>query len=719
LQDHRNLCEDFISVTSIDDEEISFCFDVDVTPDADIERVQAEIFYAIENYLNPPIYFYTLKELLDKKIPVDEIFNGPVLEHGFIETEQLEKTNLRSVIYTSDIINLVMDIEGVTAVRNFLMTKYDEAGQPVDNFKNLKWCMKITPDHKPVLRIDRSKIILFKDLFPFRANYDEVRDSILFLHALQSRNKLTGLQDDLPVPAGLHRDTESYWPVQYDFPLTYGIGEAGLPLAVSNERRAQQHQLKAYLMFYEQLLADFFSQLSNAYLLFSTKDIKHTYHAQFLNDIAGIKEDIYKRDAANSIMLEDVLGDPDSTKQPKSEWQGLYEPKDLFEDRRSRFLDHLLARFAESFNEYAMLMYRIKYDKTSNSSQQEKIGFNKMTGAKIKTLNNYPDISANRGKAYDYFPQDAAFGIDNARLWDTDNVSGLEKRICSLAAIENEQRRFLYCMRKIKIVCNERKEGDVMKCYHSFSVTTLEGMTMVSEEYVSKADAEKARLDAITFGGELINYLFDTVGSELQLIGGGTGTTGAILLKKKYDDKPTAMSDAAKFAAEFSKECIDPAGLHLIEHILLRPRDIGFDLMQVCLHGCDCLCELDPYSFRASVVLPYWPDDFDNMYFRQYFENKIREEAPAHVMLKVCWLDYELMREFEVRYKRWIDMLARYSFNKKTNRNDFLDANNKMVEILKNLHSEYPLASLHDCEESEEPGNVVVLGRTVLGTFKN
>src|SRR6185312_9378223 len=141
LQDHRNLCEDFVSVTTVDDEEIAFCFDVDVKPSADIEKVEAEIFYAIENYLNPSVDFYSLKELLHKKTPVDEIFEGVVLQHGFIDTTQLENTQLRSVIYTSDIINLLVDIDGVIAIRNFVMTKYGADGKPVPGFLGLKWCM--------------------------------------------------------------------------------------------------------------------------------------------------------------------------------------------------------------------------------------------------------------------------------------------------------------------------------------------------------------------------------------------------------------------------------------------------------------------------------------------------------------------------------------------------------------------------------------------------
>lgn len=713
LHEHRNLCEDFLSVTTVDDEKIAFCFDVDVKPEADIEKIQAEIFYAIENYLNPSVDFYSLKEMLDKKIPVDEIFNGTALTHGFIDTAQLEKTQLRSVIHTSDIINLLMDIPGVIAIRNFVMTKYDNSGQAVPGYIGLKWCMDITPFHKPVLSIARSKILLFKNQFPFLARYEEVHDTILVLHAQRTRAKLNGTADDIPIQVGDNRDTESYWPVQYDFPQTYGIGEYGLPSTATEQRIAQQRQLKAYLMFYEQLLADFMSQLTHSHQLFSTDNIKQTYYARFLENIKDL-DPVYNT-ASPTGRLKDLLLQQDATTPAKNGWQQLYEPGQLFEDRRSRFLDHLLARFAESFNDYATLMYTINYQERS----EEKIEFAELTGAKIDTLINYADISGNRGKAFNYFPQKNDFTIDSAQLWDTKNVSGLEKRISFLTAIKDYTRRFLYCIKNVEIVCNEKKEGDVLKCYHTFSFTTSGGITLASIEYEKKTDAEKAAIEAIQAGGDIANYLFDAPASQLQLIGGGDGTTGSVLLLKVYPDRDTAMADAAKVAEEFAEECNDPVGLHLIEHILLRPRDADFKRMDVCLDDCDCFCEWDPYSFRASVVLPYWPGHFDSMAFRQYFENKMREEAPAHVMLKICWLSNELMRQFEIAYKTWIEKLAAYSFDKAANLVDFRIANDDMITILGKLHSEYPLATLHDCDESKEGSNVVVLGKTVLGTFKN
>ena len=718
LQERRNLCEDFLEVTTVEDEEIAFCFDVDVKPAADIEKVEAEIFYAIENYLNPSVDFFSLKERLELGIPVDEIFEGVVLEHGFIDTQQLEKTQLRSVVYTSDIINLLMDIDGVLAIRNFVMTKYGDNGKPVPGFLGLKWCMKISPYHKPVLSIDKSKILLFKNQFPFIARYEEVYDTVSMFHAQRSRAKLFGTQDDLPLPIGTVRDTSSFWPLQYDFPQTYGIGEAGLPANATQERISQQRQLKAYLMFFEQLLADFLTQLTEAPKLFSTADITHTYFASFLGDIKDIKP-IYTFDGLD-FELHDAIINADSATTVKNRWKPLYEPTPLYEDRRGRFLDHMLARFAESFNDYALMLYRLNYEDRSET----KIDFATIKNARIFTLMNYPDISANRGKAFNYFPQKADFSIDTAQLWDTKNVSGLEKRICSLTGIADYSRRFLYCIQNIEIICTEKpvmENGvEVLHCFHSFHITSIGGTVMTSKEYEKKSDAEAAVMEVIERAKDTASYSVQENGGKFYI------QLGDILMSEAgFNSSGEAQDEIKAIAAEFSAGCKDPEGLHLLEHILLRPRMVPepekkFDLMPVCLHECDCPCELDPYSFRASVVLPYWPGHFDNMAFREYFETRIREEAPAHVMLKICWLNNDLLREFEIRYKKWIEALALYAFDQKqANLLSFRDANDKMIEILSQLHSEYPLANLHDCEESKEGSNTVVLGRTVLGTFKN
>jgi hypothetical protein len=137
-------------------------------------------------------------------------------------------------------------------------------------------------------------------------------------------------------------------------------------------------------------------------------------------------------------------------------------------------------------------MYTINY----NDMTEEKIDFTDITNAKIRTLKNYDDISSNRGRAYDYFPQKDDFTVDTIRLWDTDNVSGLEKRISALTGIANSNRRFLYCIKNIEIICNEKavtvNGQEKITCFHSFQVTSFNGIVLISPEYEKKTDAQAA-----------------------------------------------------------------------------------------------------------------------------------------------------------------------------------------------------------------------------------
>jgi hypothetical protein len=131
LHKHRNLDEDYCQIKGVEVEDVAVCADIEVAPDADIERVQAKIWFEIAQYLNPPVPFYTLQELMDAGVAVEDIFNGPALSNGFIKTEELEAAGLKTVLRTSDIINRLMDIDGVVAVNQLQLSKYDAEGNVV------------------------------------------------------------------------------------------------------------------------------------------------------------------------------------------------------------------------------------------------------------------------------------------------------------------------------------------------------------------------------------------------------------------------------------------------------------------------------------------------------------------------------------------------------------------------------------------------------------
>ncbi|MDZ7581806.1 MAG: hypothetical protein U5R30_14750 [Deltaproteobacteria bacterium] len=256
LDAHRNLCEDFLSIKTVQSEWVAVCADIEVKKNADLEAVQARVYHEIEKYFNPPINYYTLKELLDEGLCADEVFNGPCVNFaftcsggpvftkpGFIKTAELDASELRRTIYTSDIINLLMDLEEVVSIKNVLLRKYDANGNPVG--PSQKWCLDITPLHQPVLGIEKSKILFFKDGIPYIVKQREFQNTLKHLRAMARKAAYVEPNQVLDLPHGTYRQTDQFFSIQNDFPQTYGIGEPGLSATASNERVAQARQLKA------------------------------------------------------------------------------------------------------------------------------------------------------------------------------------------------------------------------------------------------------------------------------------------------------------------------------------------------------------------------------------------------------------------------------------------------------------------------------------------
>jgi hypothetical protein len=407
LHKNRNLCEDFICFNIIEPKEFILCAEIDLAFDADIDEVEASIFYEVQKYLTPPVKFYTLQEMFDKGKRADEIFEGPLLEHGFIDDDELEASFIRNTIRLSDIIQIIMDIEGVLAVRDVIVRP--ASGEVMSDDK---WIIKVNEKGKlnqPVIDVQGSRIVYYKDILPFRADEDKVKDDLQKRRDKEHRKLISS--EDIPIPEGQFRDIEQYYSFQNHFPQNYGISQTGLPGSATEKRKARAKQLKAYLLFYDQVLADYFSQLAHVKELFSlNKEVKKTYFTQVVLSVKDVEKDgLYEKDIP----------------QLKKKIQELAEDKDLFFKRRNIFLDHLLARFAENFNEYVWLMYSLN----GNQAKED------MIETKLNFLKEYRAISSERGMAFNYRDKD--------NLWDTYNVSGLEHRLARLLGFENYQRRNL------------------------------------------------------------------------------------------------------------------------------------------------------------------------------------------------------------------------------------------------------------------------------------
>ncbi|MFV0436028.1 MAG: hypothetical protein ACK5PS_01345 [Desulfopila sp.] len=396
LDRHRNLAEEFCSIRVVDIEEIGVCAEVEVSPASDIEWVQARIWFVLERYFNPPVPLYSFKEMADGAEPVEEIFNGPALASGFVRRGDLTAADLKTELNLSDIINLLMDIDGVITVRGLQLVKYDGQGRPVGGVAGSTWQLPLTSGHQPRLYLGGSRFLFFAGGLPFLPRADEAADTLQQLRGAVERPKLAGGGGDLLPSAGSYRDPGRYYPLQYTLPELYGIGPQGLPLGASPSRRGQARQLKAYLMVFEQLLANAFAQLGHLADLFSLDpDVADSYFTRMLGE-----EDIRGAGAIVEGLSPEAL-------------QAMTERRQEFYQRRNRFLDHLLARFGEQFAEYGLVL-------TSLVGRQAAL--NRLIHDKIKLLATYPRISRDRARAFDYKNEPNA----------PENVAGLARRIALL-----------------------------------------------------------------------------------------------------------------------------------------------------------------------------------------------------------------------------------------------------------------------------------------------
>jgi uncharacterized protein len=97
---------------------------------------------------------------------------------------------------------------------------------------------------------------------------------------------------------------------------------------------------------------------------------------------------------------------------------------DNYVQRRNKFLDHLLARFAEHFNEYVFLMHRLYSGDSDRAVIRHKTDF----------LKDYHNMSTSRGSGFDYY------NPLPAEMQEV-NVPGMEKRISRMLGFNNYKRK--------------------------------------------------------------------------------------------------------------------------------------------------------------------------------------------------------------------------------------------------------------------------------------
>ena len=294
LMAHRNLCEDFVDIYILCKQETGVCADIELEDNADAEKVYLTMVEKLRQFFSPSPQFYTLQQLLDKQKPIDEIFAGRPYNitesHGFVDTEELEQLKLRKEIHLSDVYNLLFGIEGIRAVRDLRL----QFCNPDQKLPGSNWKFHIPQNHIPDFSLQCSGFQFTRNGIPVPVDFEKFEGlfEINFLHNGKILYQQPSPYLDGEIPIGTYRgDLADYHSIQNEFPRVYGIAEGGLSDNASPLRKAQAYQLKGYLLFFDQLLANYLAQLKNIRSLFAmSSQPKVENHTYFINQLTTVPD---------------------------------------------------------------------------------------------------------------------------------------------------------------------------------------------------------------------------------------------------------------------------------------------------------------------------------------------------------------------------------------------------------------------------------------------
>ncbi|WP_428242855.1 hypothetical protein [Gynuella sp.] len=676
LHANRSLCEDFVTFSAVETEPYRLCGNIELQKDASVNEVKARILFAVQNYLAPVVHNYRLSEVLAKTkadgrhYRSDDIFNGPSLTCGFILDDELRQAELRSEIRLSDLINILMDIPGILAVTELIITPVTAMVAVED-----RWRQTIPAGKKAVLDQAGSRLIFHKGVMPIVPQPDQVEAELTTLQQQQRLKLDTASNEDLPIPLGHFRNPGQYTSLQHDFPSIYGLGDTGVPPGLDPNHPAKVLQLRAYLLFMEQILANYFAQLAHIRELFCTDPTQlRSYFYQTVNSFTDWQK---------------IYADAD----PVASLENQIEDKVNLVDRRSRFLDHLIARFAEQFTDLAHIMY-----------SSFEVGPETLIQYKCEFLKQYPSLSRDRSLAYNYHLQ------DDEALWNSDNISGLERRLTALLGIRNSRRRNLS-----EISYDIYAEIDTtpddefrFRIRHRLSNAIL----LSSSTHYSTTEEATAAMTTAIFHASNPNGYSRKLSSNQKHYFNIVNDNGEVVARRiEYFDQPEMMESAIAELIDYLRLNYSDEGLYLIENILLWPEQPDDPFLPVCVdRQCDSCEEHDPYSYRIHIILPAYAARFSNQDFRHFAESVIRAEVPAHIMPKICWISQADMASLESVYRAWISVKSgRTSADRQT----ILQS---LIERLYNIKNVYPTEQLYDCSDPATDSRFI-LNNTALGSL--
>jgi hypothetical protein len=579
----RNLCEDINGdVIILKPVEIAIKAEIQIEASKVPEEVLAQIYRILQIAINRPVTYSTEREMLKRGYTIDQIYCGPMLTNGLISDGDLKDRQL--VIDASDIIQEVSNVEGVILVKSLLISKKGSA-KPEKiltleasefAFLNIRNLASLDID----LIVDKYRVSIRKTLF------SDILQNVLktenrdFVKSLHKSEQLTGT----------YRDATVYYSIQNYFPLVYGIGEEGLLSSVSAERKAQAKQLKAYLMLFEQVLANYLAQLDHIGTLFSNDPAKQ--------DKSYFANPLYNVPHANDIITAYTDGNYEKTdegwKKFKADTKNKYitdlnsilETDTVRDDRKNRMLDHLMARFNESGVLYPVTVYNLlyrSYEKASDVASEIKW--------KSSFLQDFDSLNYNRARGDNYLKaNDELYDFRKKMrklLYIINDKKGALSSVFDSGKIKFEERANDATAKAKPASANAADESDWDSEIKRITLNKQQINELRDSGVLSGADSQHSNafvfkdqdISVLKFAININNYRIspDPDNDTYLLLYKAPGAEQWDIISRFSNGVAPTVATVKKLVNYLIKLSTQSEGFYLVEHLLLRP-DIDLDV---------------------------------------------------------------------------------------------------------------------------------------------
>lgn len=429
----RPLCEDVAYINGLAPFKVTIAADIGIDDRQAPDDVAAKIFFSLQESLITAPSYASIQAERDAGKSYDEIFEGPALD-VIIDNDTPDKRPLHLPI--ASFLKITRSTDGVENLRRF---RVEGAGGP-QTTTVLEWSKNFFPTVDVVDTLAqhdgaKASFALYCGKVLQTLNVDRVQNSIEHLKYMDHEGVLStmrAIRDDSynALPRGAARALDVFTSIREQFPMVYGLGPQGIPRmlvaigfdpeGLTNAKAARVNQLKAYLLIFEQIMANHLAQLANVPLLFSLSDTEQTYFVQAIQSGA----------ATGTLSIDDVLA-PDKAQLVAE----LAKNPGLDTQRRERLLNHLLARFNESFDDS---QWNRVWETGSQTAADVEAVIKRRNAAKAAFLTDYVTMSASRGGGIDY-SRTRGDGEKTSKSQAAEpssrTVSGLEQRIKALTGV--------------------------------------------------------------------------------------------------------------------------------------------------------------------------------------------------------------------------------------------------------------------------------------------